>query len=293
MVWYKVGAADETGGQSGIAHFLEHLMFKGTQKHPGDQFRQRVAAIGGDENAFTSSDYTAYFQRVAKENLGEMMRFESDRMTNLVLDDAGVATERDVVLNERRDRVRRTRTRCSTRRWSASLSQPPLRPADYRLEPRDHRTRPHHRARLLQALLHAQQRRLVVSGDVSRGGRRLRRDLRQDPGRPEAVRAPRPPSRPPSARAPITCAENVNEPQSSAPSRPSVVTAEPARRSAERAAEIPARRHQPLSTTAGARRWPATYAGPLPDERLGRHALSSLRPAKPAPTCGPGGAMER
>jgi len=107
MVWYRVGAADETSGQSGIAHFLEHLMFKGTAKHPGDEFRNRVAAIGGDENAFTSSDYTAYFQRVAKENLGEMMAFESDRMTNLVLTDAAVATERDVVLNERRDRVER------------------------------------------------------------------------------------------------------------------------------------------------------------------------------------------
>jgi zinc protease len=107
MVWYKAGAADETAGQSGIAHFLEHLMFKGTSKHPGDEFRQRVAAIGGDENAFTSSDFTAYFQRVAKENLAEMMAFEADRMSNLSLTDAMVATERDVVLNERRDRVER------------------------------------------------------------------------------------------------------------------------------------------------------------------------------------------
>lgn len=107
MVWYKVGAADETSGQSGIAHFLEHLMFKGTEEHPDDEFRNRVAAIGGDENAFTSSDYTAYFQRVAKENLGEIMAFEADRMVNLVLTDEIVATERNVVLNERRDRVER------------------------------------------------------------------------------------------------------------------------------------------------------------------------------------------
>ncbi|MGH6925583.1 MAG: M16 family metallopeptidase, partial [Propylenella sp.] len=107
MVWYKVGAADETAGQSGIAHFLEHLMFKGTEAHPDDEFRMRVAAIGGDENAFTSADYTAYFQRVAKENLGEMMSFEADRMTNLALTDAVVATEREVILNERRDRVER------------------------------------------------------------------------------------------------------------------------------------------------------------------------------------------
>lgn len=107
MIWYKVGAADEEDGQSGIAHFLEHLMFKGTENHPGDEFRSRVAAIGGDENAFTAADYTAYFQRVAKENLGEMMRYEADRMTNLVLADDVVETERDVVLNERRDRVER------------------------------------------------------------------------------------------------------------------------------------------------------------------------------------------
>ncbi len=105
MVWYKVGSADETAGQSGIAHFLEHLMFKGTAKHPDDEFRRRVAAIGGDENAFTSNDYTVFFQRVAKENLGEMMAFEADRMTGLQLTDEVVATERDVVLNERRDRV--------------------------------------------------------------------------------------------------------------------------------------------------------------------------------------------
>ena len=107
MIWYRVGAADEASGQSGIAHFLEHLMFKGTDAHPGEEFRRRVAAIGGDENAFTSSDYTAYFQRVAKENLGEMMAFEADRMTNLSLADDIVATERAVILNERRDRVER------------------------------------------------------------------------------------------------------------------------------------------------------------------------------------------
>jgi len=108
MVWYKVGSADEQAGQSGIAHFLEHLMFKGTALHPDDEFRRRVAAIGGDENAFTTYDYTAFFQRVAKENLAEMMGFEADRMTNLQLTDQTVATERDVVLNERRDRVEKS-----------------------------------------------------------------------------------------------------------------------------------------------------------------------------------------
>jgi zinc protease len=92
-------------GQSGIAHFLEHLMFKGTEAHPGNALDRRVESLGGDQNAFTSADYTAYFQRVAKENLGEMMRLESDRMTNLVLTDAVVAPERDVVLNERREEI--------------------------------------------------------------------------------------------------------------------------------------------------------------------------------------------
>src|SRR6202451_4185280 len=66
MIWYKVGAADETPGKSGLAHFLEHLMFKGTEKNPGDAFSQDVAEIGGQENAFTTSDYTGFFQRVPR-----------------------------------------------------------------------------------------------------------------------------------------------------------------------------------------------------------------------------------
>jgi zinc protease len=105
MVWYRNGSADDPLGQSGIAHFLEHLMFKGTDKHPAGEFSQVVSALGGQENAFTSFDYTAYFQRVAKEHLRTMMEFEADRMTGLVLDDAVVAPERDVVLEERRMRV--------------------------------------------------------------------------------------------------------------------------------------------------------------------------------------------
>ena len=105
MVWYRNGSADDPFGQSGIAHFLEHLMFKGTERHPAGEFSQVVSALGGQENAFTSFDYTAYFQRVAKENLQTMMEFEADRMTGLVLDDGVVAPERDVVLEERRMRV--------------------------------------------------------------------------------------------------------------------------------------------------------------------------------------------
>jgi zinc protease len=105
MLWYRVGAADETPGKSGIAHFLEHLMFKGTAKNPAGRFSQRVAAIGGLENAFTSSDYTGYFQRVAREHLAELMEFEADRMTGLVLTDEVIAAERNVILEERNQRV--------------------------------------------------------------------------------------------------------------------------------------------------------------------------------------------
>lgn len=105
MVWYKVGSADEQPGKSGIAHFLEHLMFKGTEAHPQGQFSAEVARLGGQENAFTSQDYTAYFQRVAKEHLGTVMGFEADRMTGLKLSDEVVLPERDVVLEERRMRT--------------------------------------------------------------------------------------------------------------------------------------------------------------------------------------------
>jgi zinc protease len=105
MIWYRNGSADDPVGQSGIAHFLEHLMFKGTSRHPAGEFSQIVSGLGGQENAFTSYDYTAYFQRVAREHLKTMMAFEADRMTGLVLDEAVVGPERDVVLEERRMRV--------------------------------------------------------------------------------------------------------------------------------------------------------------------------------------------
>src|SRR5689334_8246059 len=105
MVWYKVGSADETPGKSGLAHFLEHLMFKGTDKHPAGEFSQTVLKVGGNENAFTSVDYTGYFQRVPREQLGRMMEFEADRMTGLVLKDENVLPERDVVLEEYNMRV--------------------------------------------------------------------------------------------------------------------------------------------------------------------------------------------
>ncbi|MBV6656763.1 MAG: insulinase family protein [Devosiaceae bacterium] len=105
MIWYKVGAADEAPGESGIAHFLEHLMFKGTEANPGDTFSQTIAQLGGTQNAFTSYDYTAYFQRIAVEHLPLMMQMEADRMKNLVLSDDVVSSERNVVLEERASRV--------------------------------------------------------------------------------------------------------------------------------------------------------------------------------------------
>jgi zinc protease len=105
MVWYRVGAADEPAGKSGIAHFLEHLMFKGTKTIPPGEFSKIVARNGGRDNAFTSQDYTAYFQTVARDRLELVMRMEADRMRNLVLTDREVLPERDVVLEERRSRV--------------------------------------------------------------------------------------------------------------------------------------------------------------------------------------------
>ena len=101
MVWFKTGRADEMAGQSGLAHFFEHLMFKGTDTIPAGAFSEIVAASGGSDNAFTSYDYTAYFQRVAAEQLGEMMRLEADRMVNLNLSQENVDTEQQVVLEER------------------------------------------------------------------------------------------------------------------------------------------------------------------------------------------------
>ena len=104
MIWYKVGAADEAAGKSGLAHFLEHLMFKGTAKNPLGHFSRVVATIGGQENAFTSNDYTGYYQRVPTEQLKTVMEFEADRMTGLVLTDQVVLPERDVILEERNQR---------------------------------------------------------------------------------------------------------------------------------------------------------------------------------------------
>src|SRR6056297_163944 len=105
MVWYKAGAADEKPGVSGVAHYLEHLLFKGTETLEPGEFSATVARNGGSDNAFTSYDYTAYFQRVAADRLELMMQMESDRMVNLQLDEGEIATERDVIIEERNMRV--------------------------------------------------------------------------------------------------------------------------------------------------------------------------------------------
>ncbi len=105
MIWYRVGSADEPPGKSGIAHFLEHLMFKGTGTLAAGEFSATVEAQGGDDNAFTSWDYTAYHQRIAADRLDLVLRMEADRMANLAMTEEEVATERQVVLEERSQRT--------------------------------------------------------------------------------------------------------------------------------------------------------------------------------------------
>jgi zinc protease len=105
MIWYRAGAMDEKDGTSGVAHVLEHMMFKGTKKHPSGEFNKIVAEAGGRDNAFTSLDYTAYFQIVPKAALPKMMELEADRMSNLQLTEKEFAQEIKVVMEERRLRT--------------------------------------------------------------------------------------------------------------------------------------------------------------------------------------------
>jgi zinc protease len=123
MVWYKIGSADEPPGKSGIAHFFEHLMFKGTKTHGPGEFFTRVAEIGGSQNAFTSYDYTAYYQTVSPDALETMMSYEADRMRNLILTDAVIGPERDVILEERRLRIEGSPDALLSEEISATLYQ--------------------------------------------------------------------------------------------------------------------------------------------------------------------------
>lgn len=103
MVWYSVGSADEPQGKAGLAHFLEHLLFKGTKTLGPGEFSNIVCRLGGEDNAFTSRDYTAYYEQISKERLAVVMEIEADRMANLILTEADVATELEVVREERRE----------------------------------------------------------------------------------------------------------------------------------------------------------------------------------------------
>jgi zinc protease len=105
MIWFKVGGVDDPPGLSGLAHFFEHMMFRGTKQTPGDQFSRIVARNGGQDNAFTTHDYTAFYEQIAKDRLPMVMGLEADRMANLDLSDNNVSTERNVVLEERRMRT--------------------------------------------------------------------------------------------------------------------------------------------------------------------------------------------
>lgn len=128
MVWYNVGAADEPPGKSGVAHFLEHLMFKGTKKRAPGEFSKIIARNGGRENAFTSQDYTGYFQTIAADRLALMMELEADRMTGLVLTDEIIQPERQVVIEERRSRTESSpRALLSEQVTAATFSNHPYR----------------------------------------------------------------------------------------------------------------------------------------------------------------------
>jgi zinc protease len=105
MLWYRAGSADEPKGSSGVAHFLEHLLFKATDKLEAGELSKTVAANGGRDNAFTSYDYTAYFQRIAADRLELMMTMEADRMKNIRLTPENIATERKVIIEERNQRT--------------------------------------------------------------------------------------------------------------------------------------------------------------------------------------------
>lgn len=105
QIWYKAGSIDEHNGTTGVAHVLEHMMFKGTEKVPGGEFSKRISAVGGRDNAFTSRDYTGYFQQLHKRHLPLAMEMESDRMRNLILTEEDFAKEIKVVMEERRLRT--------------------------------------------------------------------------------------------------------------------------------------------------------------------------------------------
>lgn len=121
MVWYRAGSADERPGVSGVAHYLEHLLFKETENMAAGEFSKTVAANGGSDNAFTSYDYTAYFQRIAADRLDLMMKMEADRMVNLKITQEDILTEREVVIEERNQRTENDPSSLFNEQASAAL----------------------------------------------------------------------------------------------------------------------------------------------------------------------------
>ncbi len=121
MLWFKVGGVDDPAGISGMAHFFEHMMFRGTKKVPGEGFTQTIARNGGESNAFTFYDYTAYYEQIASDRLPLAMQLEADRIANLDLSDANIATERDVVMEERRMRTENDPQRLMGEQMNAAL----------------------------------------------------------------------------------------------------------------------------------------------------------------------------
>jgi zinc protease len=122
-VWYRVGSADEPAGVSGVAHFLEHLMFKSTDTIASGAFSKVIAKLGGQDNAFTNYDVTGYYQRIAKDRLKTVMEMEADRMLNLRLTEREVTTEREVILEERRSRTENSPSAILSEQMSAALYQ--------------------------------------------------------------------------------------------------------------------------------------------------------------------------
>ena len=122
MLWYRVGGADDPMGLSGLAHFFEHLMFKGTKAVPEGELSKLIARNGGQDNAFTTHDYTAFYERIAKDRLPLVMGLEADRMVNLDLSEKNVRTERDVVLEERRSRIESSPASLLQEQMEAALS---------------------------------------------------------------------------------------------------------------------------------------------------------------------------
>jgi len=215
MLWYKVGAADEVPGESGLAHFFEHLMFKGTEKTEPGIFSALVRRHGGHENAFTSWDYTAYYQVVPRAQLGDVMSMEADRMTGLTLTDEDIETERRVVLEEWNERVGQNPSALLGQAMAAAL---------YRNHPygRPIIGWPHEIAGLDHATIRAFYRRhyapdnavLVIAGDIDPAEVQALAERHYEPVPPGHIPARvRPQEPPPVAAARVTVRdERVNDP---------------------------------------------------------------------------------